>query len=324
LGEGIKAAAPAVGRALSGTANKAQNAAERLAVKATGATGKQASEYADDAGRYLLDNKYVQAFDSPTAISTKLDAGLQAAGSKIGSSIDEMAGAGVTVDLPTIITKLQTQADELMQTPGNEQLVSQILKQVDNLKARGSSSLPINVAEQAKRNYQGTVNYFSPEVDKKGATYLADAFKTEVENAAQNTTPELASKFIQAKKDYGMLAPMADAASKRVNTLNQNPIGGFNDLASGTSGAVMGGLPGMVTSMLGRRLITPRVTSTVAVGMDKISNLLRSSPEAFGKFAKPLMDAQARGASGLASTHFLLQNTNPEYRKTLEQFNGDK
>lgn len=43
-----------------------------------------------------------------------------------------------------------------------------------------------------------------------------------------------------------------------------------------------------------------------------------------GKFAKPLMDAAARGNQSLAATHFLLSQSDAEYRKKLEELeNGE-
>lgn len=42
-----------------------------------------------------------------------------------------------------------------------------------------------------------------------------------------------------------------------------------------------------------------------------------------GKFAQPLMDAASRGNQAVAATHFLLQQTNPEYRQMLQRINKE-
>jgi len=54
-----------------------------------------------------------------------------------------------------------------------------------------------------------------------------------------------------------------------------------------------------------------------------VSKMLQSNPAAFGKFAKPLQDAYQRsGEQGVAATHFILQQQNPEYQEMLRSAAG--
>lgn len=50
-----------------------------------------------------------------------------------------------------------------------------------------------------------------------------------------------------------------------------------------------------------------------------IDQILKANPQAFGKYSKTLTDAAARGQSALSATHFVLQQTDPEYRKKLDE-----
>lgn len=43
-----------------------------------------------------------------------------------------------------------------------------------------------------------------------------------------------------------------------------------------------------------------------------------------GKYAKPLMDAASRGSSAVSATHFILQQTDPNYRKLVNDMNKEE
>ncbi len=132
------------------------------------------------------------------------------------------------------------------------------------------------------------------------------------------TDPVAKQKFLDEKRLYGVLAPIEDAAQKRASTLNQSPFGGLGDTAAQAVGMIPGGntVKGLATAA-GRRIIAPRLASAGARGADKIADILQASPESFGKFSGVLQSAAQRGPMGLASTHFLLQQLDPDYRETV-------
>lgn len=49
-----------------------------------------------------------------------------------------------------------------------------------------------------------------------------------------------------------------------------------------------------------------------------IDEALRKTPGAFGKYSKQLQEAAARGGNALSATHFVLQQTDPEYRQKIK------
>lgn len=51
------------------------------------------------------------------------------------------------------------------------------------------------------------------------------------------------------------------------------------------------------------------------VMMDKVSEMLKVNPQAFGKASGPLLSAMGRGRAALASTIFVLQQQDPEFRE---------
>lgn len=304
--QGVSKMAPSVLKYLSG---KMGSIAENRAVNATGATGLQAAKFAPGTGRELLDRGIVRGMDTAENIAERAGDALRSSGDEISAALAKLDEVGAKASVDNVVTVLQSKVDELSQVPGNETLIRQLTNEIDNLIARGQSDLPVSLAEKAKRNYQSNVNYASPESDKKASKYLASAFKDEVEQVASKADPVAAKDFMAAKRSYGILSPVEEAASRRANVLNQSPTGGLGDMAA----AGVGGAPGLVA----KHLVFPRISSTMAVGADSIAKALAATPEVFGKYAAVLSNAAAKGAANLAITHQVLQK-DPEYQATLQ------
>ncbi len=58
-------------------------------------------------------------------------------------------------------------------------------------------------------------------------------------------------------------------------------------------------------------------------GMDRLQDAVKTNPQSFGKFAGPLQSAEKRGGTALNAAHFVLQQTNEEYRNMIKQLQGD-
>lgn len=223
------------------------------------------------------------------------------------------------IDLNNIISRLENKKKELNQSLGNEDLINKIQKEIDALYERGQSDISFQLAEQSKRNFAGHVNYNSPEMDKKAATHLASAFRDEVENKASQTDPELARRFLENKKNFGLLAPVEEAAVARGFQQANTPAFGMNDLltmgTSITAGDPTAGVGGVVL----RRGIAPRIFSSSAITTQAIGNALSKNPQAFGKWSGALSAAAARGQDAFNVTHHLLQQTDEGYRTMMRK-----
>ncbi len=311
------------GRAIGDLGGRLRGSAEKLAVKATGATGKQAGEFADDAGRELLDRKLVRFMDTPSKIAGRVGDAADDAGRAIGKVIDDLDSQGVMASVDNVAAGLQSQIDELAQVPGNERVIRQLQGELDNLYERGDSLIPVSQSEKAKRAFQGQTNYASPEAEKTASGIVARGFKEESERAALEASPELASKLTEEKKLFGLLKPIQSASEKRANTLNQSPFGGLGDTAAAAVGASGGG-PMAIAAAAGRRLVAPRLSSMMAVSTDAIANVARMAPEKLGKFAPVLQRAAERGSQAVAATNFMLQQSDPEYRAFLKKIQDEE
>lgn len=72
-----------------------------------------------------------------------------------------------------------------------------------------------------------------------------------------------------------------------------------------------------------RRILAPRLASSGAIIADNLADVVAKTPQALGKFAKPLAAAAARGGNALAANHFVLLQTNPEYRDLVMKAEED-
>jgi len=257
--------------------------AEKQAIKATGATGAQSQTFKEGSGRVLLDEGYVGFGDAPEDIAKKLQTAMQKSNQHIDEALKKLDESGAKASVENIVSELEKKIEKLNETAGNRKLINQIRGEIDDLYERGQSNMPLSMAEESKRNFQGQVNYNSDLADQKAAFTLADAFKTEVEQKALMQNPELAKQFTEAKKTYGLLAPVKEAAERRAATTNQSPFGGLLDsVTAGGTGGVVGGPVGLASGVAAagaRRIVSPRLASSLAVSADKLSKVLQSVPE---------------------------------------------
>ena len=87
------------------------------------------------------------------------------------------------------------------------------------------------------------------------------------------------------------------------------PIGGAVGAAAG---AGMGALTDKYAGPIFKSILNGKLSAQE--GIQKIAPYI-------GKFAKPLADAATKGNNAVAATHYILQQTNPEYRAMLNKIN---
>lgn len=318
LANGIDAAGNLISKAAPGL----ENAADNLAVNATGATGRQSMKFSDDAGRQLLNRGLVRFGDNAKNIGNRIADASDQSGQAIGQALSDLDAKGVKASVENVANSIEGKIKELNQIPGNEKTISQLRNELDNLYDRGQSELPISQGEIAKRNFQAQTNYNSPEAEKAATGQVASSFRNEVERAANAADPNIGAKFQDDKQLFGLLQPIQDAAEKRAATVRQSPIGGLGDMAAAGTGAITGGKAWALPAVIGKKLLAPRIASSLAVTSDLLSKVAAQAPEALGKFAPVIQSATQRGSQAVAATHFILEQSNPEYRQYISKLNG--
>lgn len=318
LAHGIAKAAPRVGQFFHGSADTLDDKAGQLAENATGATAAQAEKFKPGAGRELLDRGLVRPFDTAKNIANRVGGAVDDAERALDESLSALDAQGVTASADNVVSALESKIAELRKDPSQAGTVRKLQGIIEDISATGESSPALSLAEQTKRGFRKAAgNWMDPEAGAAGKDAYR-AYMGEVERSATDANPELASKFKEAKQTYGLLAPVREAAERRAAQLKQSPLGGFGDLQGAVMGTLTGG-PGAGTAagVVAKRALSPRIASTSAWGMDKLADAVRAAPQAFGRFAGPLQAASQRGGSALAATHFILQQTNEQYREMM-------
>lgn len=283
----IGGAVPIVAKGVSTVANKIadklQNVAEDAAVNATGATGKQASKFSDDAGRELLDRGIVKFGDNQAKISERAQQAVDAANKQIDSSLSKLEADGVKVDGNAIYKTIRDKINELKSDPSQADIAKNLENELDNLlnstDAKDSTTFGVKEAEQIKRGYNRKAgNWADPEKSQAGKE-MYQTYRGAVEDAAQKADPATAKLFEEGKKAYGMLSPIQEAAERRAATTSQSPAGGLADIAAATGGFVKGGPVGALAAPIARRVIAPRLASSIAITADALADQLRTIPK---------------------------------------------
>lgn len=323
-----KGVVPLVSKGGQMLGNKLGSAAENFAVKATGATGREAENFAPGTGRALLDEGVVKFGSGPQGVATRANQVLERSGDAIDTALNEVPD---TISKTQVMADLKQRASALRQDPSQAPVARRIEKIIENI---ADPAVPEDLtalqAEQIKRGFQGQSNYFKPNTTQ-ATKETASVFKNAVEQKASDFDPAVAGLFEGAKKDYGMFKPVADAAERRSSQLEQSPIGGFMDMATAGVGSMATGIPhaGPVAAV-GRRLLAPKMASATAVGLDTASKIasgainteqivekLSAYPKA-QKFANAIRAAASRGQQALAATHFILGQTQPAYQRAVQ------
>ena len=133
-----------------------------------------------------------------------------------------------------------------------------------------------------------------------------------------------------AKQQYGASKAALEGLRDKAAGEDARKFLGLTDIIVGTGGlstAVATGNPAMALSTVGlvgaKKAVEHYGPQTIAVGSQKLADLVRNSPNLLGQFAPLLANALERGSDALASTDFILQQTDPEYRKMRTQMDKE-
>lgn len=108
----------------------------------------------------------------------------------------------------------------------------------------------------------------------------------------------------------------SDTQGSRKTLLGTVVGGGAGSLFGGPVGGVFGGMIGGVAGQVGDRY-AGSVFKSILNGKIAADKGLEYLAPKLGKYTAPLMEAAKRGNQSLAATHFILQQTDPNYRKLM-------
>lgn len=328
VGGGLGEAIPAAIGAAKKVPGALENVAEQAATKAT--VGRQAAYdrlrgqgRVNDVGRELLDSGVVGFGDNAAAISAKGAAAKAGAGediSRIIQTVDEAAPNSVSG--PEIARKINQYAAQ-KSGAGNQSLTNQLTGFADAFEKQGNMSMADAMTHKTSFEYQGGDRLQAQAMNK-----VRKIVGDEMEEAAGRAgLPD--ADLSGANKTYGALATAEKEGGKLAARQEKNRGVGLLPTITGTGAAVMGyqhggSIPAAIAGLgvaAGHKLIQNRGSAALAVGADKLADILRATPEALGPFAPMLQDAATKGTTSLALTHYLLSK-DPSYVQTVNQAAG--
>lgn len=302
-----------LGAMADSAANQVGKMAEGLAVKATGATEKEARDFAPDAGRQLLNRKIVKFGSSPRNIANSAEAANDAAEAAKSDIVNNQL-KNTKVDRNTVYNYIRNKIKELSGDESQLGLVKQLeskLEDITGVAEHSGTEIPLAQSEKVRKGFDkaGKWQSNSDATALEANKIAANAYREAGENAATSANPATGAAFKEAKDTQHLLIPIENSAARRAGVLDQSPVGGLHDIAA----AGVAGIPGVIA----KRTLFPRAASAGAVSVDQVAKAIRFAPDALGKFSGALQSAAARGPEALQTAVSVLSKK-PEFLQLLD------
>lgn len=340
---------------------KAAEQAAKAGGAGSAATEELGSEGVRDYGRMLQEKKIVAPWRSPEEMNKLVQPQLDAAGKQIGKyrdigdyrSIAKGAERPTTLDIENQIQKELAPKYNTGLASGEKGQVDNALEELRKLSPVEHSTTGAEVA-QTMENAGGAADdaYLAARRVQEGANpemaqgfdYLHDkpTFSELFDKSTAMNNAAKGAKAIQqpsgaltdaanilAKKSTegleGFLDP-AEAAGYKVAKKDWGDLSLADNLTSGGEAKAFANTSSLPVSKFGAlsRVLNSVAPHSAVMGLNKkIETILRVQPEAFGQYAKVLIDAVKRGGSALASTMFVLQQQDPEFQDKVKELNAN-
>lgn len=212
---------------------------------------------------------------------------------------------------------------------------------VEDRIVREGRRMPISAAEEWKHGYQAKaypkgIAPREPTQLQMADQAIAGRAKDLIDATAVGytaTDPEVAAKFMLAKRDYGMsktATRMLEGAEGRAEARNMMSP---SDKAATAVAAIATGNPlGALATGFANRQVRVRAASTLAVGArslsqvaDKLSYLVRNDPGKLGPYGAVLSNALRRGGQQAFDAHaFVLGQSDPGFQALVQELGKEQ
>ena len=190
-----------------------------------------------------------------------------------------------------------------------------------SIEQRGDKAISFKEAQALKNVFKRGFKMSREEGTKGDLTrqaYFAirDKLDDAVEKAALNIDdPKLAKEFLQAKADYHSARVAEQAMDDMISSVSGNKLFGLTDAIFAANFASAGGAPVAITTGIAKKILERRGPAAAAQGLNSLAKVAPN----MGKYSKVLLDSMARGTNSAASTHYVLMQKDPDYRKKYEE-----
>lgn len=287
-----------------------------------------------EAGELMLENKDIPLFGTSASIAPGLQNKAEKTGEvlgEIGKIVDQIAPKG-SVSGDDIAQKMLAYAETIPDTVKGKALKERIAKEAEIISGRA-----LTFEESLKRKNMFKYDPQKPDLlvsDKDVTNKLYGIHTDAIDDAVEATSraswiPEEAKaaleQFKGMKKQYGQYKTLAAASTERALKDASNRQISPTDYMAATVGALGSGGDAMDKALmagaagLGHKFVRERGSAFAANTANAVKNMLTKNPEKFEKWGNVLSAAMASGYESLVVQHHLLMNSDPNYKKAVEE-----
>ncbi len=262
-----------------------------------------------ETGRLLLDNDLVSL--SPSKTSESIGNYRDEVGEHIRKAYEgkQVDTAGLSEGL---LDKALKYSDDM--SPEGRRLEKQFLD--EGARYEGLASVPAEtvlgqkamVGKQAGALGEDTVTKAAAKA--RFGTY-SDALKGSLD-------PSELGGVEKANREFQLLSRADNAAAGNEAAQEGKKLLRVGNILPAIAGGSIGGPVAGMAAVAGKQVLDKSGAAAGAIGLDKISRLLESGALP-PKFQKVLQDAAARGGNALATTHFIMSQTDSEYQAATKE-----
>lgn len=291
-GKALEAAARSkMAQKLAGwAASKGDRVAETIAEHALGVERGTRAKLGDqkvrEAARYALDEKVITPF-SGTKKMIKLNEGHQkAAGEAQGAvykAIDDVQGS--TFNPLEVATKVEDKIGGFWRSPINKAEEKQFENTMEAILMRGDKNIPLSEAQVLKEELGKVANWKNKgdltdkeRMAREAYGVIADEIK---DVASKGANPQLAEELAKANRNYGASKTAEELLANKL-AKSGNRMVSLTDFIVGAGGA-FGGPVGALKAVAAKKALERFGPNMAAVGVDRMSKLVRKSPELAAK-----------------------------------------
>lgn len=217
-------------------------------------------------------------------------------------------------------------------SPLNASKLGQLDNTLDAIIQRGDKNIPMSEAQDLLYELKDAAKWsgIGKRTPKEEMAQEAYMIVRDAVNQAAGKSSEmvgvdgLKEAIKNANRKYSIAKDTDLLLNNKFARESGNKTFGLTDNVIG-AGGIAGNYPSAtVAAGIGAKKISEKYGSQLSsIGFKKFADLVEKSPESLGKYGKVLRDASLRGGSALGATDFMLQQTDPEYRKLKEQLEGE-
>lgn len=203
----------------------------------------------------------------------------------------------------------------------------QLDKSLQSVRLRGQDNISMNAAQEVQEKLARQANFDATRSSAINdvAENIAMSHREYLNQAAENAAGDIGGDGLKAtiQKANQQYSQGRDAA-KLLNNRTSSELGNKTFGLTDTIIAATAHNPLMALGEVGiKKTAEGYGNQTSAVGADWLRKVVQDSPQALGRWSAPLSQAAARGMNSLAATDYILQQTDPEYRKHLNTLKSD-